>query len=163
MYTWLHNILPHKEKTHFRSRSATFFCPGKYKFSDLRIDFIGKSLNSCLVWLWFYIGKVCWKTWITLHFCTVISDIRASEIQKCKDLPFLQKLDCVCCWSEVSIGELFLNMQKKIKNKKISICGKSVQMTRGSLNIPYLKNPVENTASSLVKMLISRDQLNKSN
>ncbi len=33
---------------------------------------------------------------ISIEYCTVIPDDQASEIQKCKDLPVLSKLNCFC-------------------------------------------------------------------
>ena len=45
-------------------------------------------LCSKSTWMWFYVGEICRKTWIThLHL---------KEIQNCKDQSILSKLDCFC-------------------------------------------------------------------
>ncbi len=79
----------------------------------LSIDIHFKSLYSKSSWLWFYVGEICQRDNMN---CTspLNTDVRASEIHKRKDLPTLSKLDCFCrSPREVSIGELFLNMEKK--------------------------------------------------
>ncbi len=70
-----------------------------------------------------------------IDYCSVITDTRASEIQKCKDLPILSKLDCFCrspTEVKICLEEFFLNRQKNQYAYR-----KSIPRIRGSLNIPF--------------------------
>ncbi len=71
-----------------------------------------------------------------IEYCTVISDARASEIKKCKDLPilFLSKPFCVCK-SPIEV-RLVEESSFRICNK-ISLCGEKCTLDQRISEYPF--------------------------
>ena len=105
------------------------FCPAVATIDRYSLK---KAFVQNCNWLWFYVGKICRVTWILLHWilycnswCPGITNTKINLF--CQNWAVLQK----SCWSMVSIGEFFLNMQKGKH-----MCGEKYIQIRGPLSTP---------------------------